>query len=257
MTRLADATDIAFPCRRARPGKRLRVFCLPWAGAGASVFKDWDLALGPDVEVCAFQPPGRETRFGEVPVQRLETLVDQFLAASSPLREGPFVLLGHSFGAMVAAETALRLSGQPGAPAALVVLGCPAPSAAPRHAPIAHLPQPAFLRALQDLGGMDDAVVADDELVQLLLPGLRADCRMAEAWRSGAARRFHVPLSCQLAAMAGEEDPYVSVSELNAWAVHARAGARVWSVPGDHFFLRTTLEPVAQALHELALLALS
>lgn len=252
MTTPAGVTELCFPCRRPQPRCLLRVFCLPWAGAGASAFRGWDEMLGPQVEVCAFQSPGRETRFGEAPLTRLDTLVQQFLAASESLRDRPFVLLGHSFGAIVAAEAALRLVHGPSPPNGLVVIGCPAPSTIPRHVPIGHLPRRAFLQALCEFGGMEDAVVADDELVDLLLPGLRADCVMAESWRVDAAERFRHPLPCAVAAIAGSDDPYVSQSELEAWRAHGKAGVRVMSVPGDHFFLRTSAFPVFELLRERA-----
>ncbi|HEX4591042.1 MAG TPA: thioesterase domain-containing protein, partial [Gemmataceae bacterium] len=55
------------PYRRANPAARVRLACLPFAGGGAGAYRTWADDLPLTVEVCAVQPPGRETRFREPP----------------------------------------------------------------------------------------------------------------------------------------------------------------------------------------------
>lgn len=237
-----------FPHRMARTTCRRRIFCLPHAGGGASVYRDWQDNWPADTEVCAFELPGRETRCDEPPLTDIDELVDAFLLASEPLRDKPFVLLGHSFGALAAAEVALRLDGVADVPTDLVVCGCAAPKCPPRFAPISHLGRDRFMSELRSYGGMNDAVLDEPELLDALLPVLRADCGMAEAWWARAKLRFRRPLNCRILAVGGRADPFVDRVELQAWQDHTTVGARILLVDGDHFFVQAARPLIIEAL---------
>lgn len=222
-----------------RPVGTPRVICLPWAGGGASGY--WPLARAMPVrlETFAYQPPGRETRFGAPPAGSMAELVVDFLNATAMLRDGPYLLLGHSFGAMLAVEivAALRTAHEP-LPRAVVASGCAPPACPPRHADIGQLPDGAFLKACADFGGLAPEQLADEELVGLVLPGLRTDCTLAEAWRRARRRAPPSPLPCPLVAVAGDSDPFVLPDEVAAWSALAGAGFAAHVLPGGHFYLR-------------------
>src|SRR5437899_13023831 len=93
---------------RPKPNPRplLRLFCFPWAGAGAAVYRPWPSALPPEVEVCAVRPPGRESRLREPPFTDLLRLVEGVAAGIRPYLTVPCALFGHSLGAWVAFEIA-------------------------------------------------------------------------------------------------------------------------------------------------------
>ncbi|HEY1351966.1 MAG TPA: thioesterase domain-containing protein, partial [Ktedonobacteraceae bacterium] len=44
---------------RYRPNEqaRLRLFCFPYAGGRASIFRSWSEALPAEIELCCIQPP--------------------------------------------------------------------------------------------------------------------------------------------------------------------------------------------------------
>ena len=77
----------------------LRLFCLPYAGGSASVFRDWPDRLPKSVEVCAIQLPGRETRLSEPAFTRLHPLVQELAQALLPSLDRPFAFFGYSVGA--------------------------------------------------------------------------------------------------------------------------------------------------------------
>src|SRR5262245_63225231 len=92
-----------------RPAASVRLFCFPYAGGGASVFRGWADCLPGAVEVCPVQMPGRETRFREPAFTRLPPLVEALAASLRPHLDRPFAFFGHSLGALVAFELARRL----------------------------------------------------------------------------------------------------------------------------------------------------
>ena len=221
---------------------RVRLIGFPHAGGAATVFYPWSAVLQPDVAVHGVQLPGREDRWREAPVRRVDDVVAAVADALGVLDQRPFVLFGHSLGALLAFELArhLRRAGRPG-PAALIVSARPAPHVLSRAPALAHLsPEALVLRVSQLYGGIPPAVREDPELVALMGRALQADLSLLE-------RHDYVseePLPCPLVACGGLDDPWVAPGELDAWRQHASGAFTRHDFPGGHFYFRS---PEAQA----------
>lgn len=223
-----------FPLRSAHPNPRLRLFCLPHAGGGALSYRPWGPAFPPDVEVVAVQPPGREGRLFEAGFERMELLVRAVADALRPLLDRPYILFGHSMGALTAYELTrlLRREGQP-APAHLVVSGCVAPHLPSRRRAIHGLPDAEFKEELRKLNGTPQEVLENQELLSLLMPPLRRDFTVVETYVHAPEPALDVPLS----AFGGDQDPNVLPEDLEGWAAHTTAAFQMQIFPGDHFYL--------------------
>src|ERR1700694_2711560 len=148
--------------RKPGPHTRRRLFCFPYAGAGASIFRAWPDGLPTDVEVCPVQFPGRGTRLMERPFTRLSPLVEALAQALVPLLDKPFAFFGHSLGALVGFELARQLRRQTGVqPVRLFVSADRAPQIPPRDRPIHALPKGEFLVELRRLNGIPRKVLED------------------------------------------------------------------------------------------------
>src|SRR5450631_2601228 len=90
------------------PAPRRRLFCFPYAGSGPSIFRSWIGRLPGDADLIALRMPGRESRFAEAPYTDWPRLIEETAAALMPLLDVPYVFFGHSFGGMLAYETACR-----------------------------------------------------------------------------------------------------------------------------------------------------
>ena len=91
-------------------GPRLaRMFCFPFAGGGATAYHRWSKRVLVGIEVARIQLPGREARLREPLYTRLDSLVDTLAEELIPWVDGPFVLYGHSMGALLAFELARKL----------------------------------------------------------------------------------------------------------------------------------------------------
>ncbi len=223
----------------------VRLFCFPFAGAGASVFREWPAELPSSVGVFAVQPPGHETRIRETPLVSVESLVDAFLPALLPRLDRPFAFFGHSLGALVAYELAraLRSRGAP-LPGRLFVSGSRAPHR-PKRAGLYHvLEGDAFVAGLRRLGGTPERVLAEPELMELFEPMLRADFTMSETYE----RAPDDPLDVPIAAFGGTDDPEVEPGGLEAWEEHTRAPFTLERFPGDHFFLQSARTELLRAV---------
>ncbi|HEY1379547.1 MAG TPA: thioesterase domain-containing protein, partial [Gemmataceae bacterium] len=176
MTR-SVGTDRWLAYVRPRPLASVRLFCFPYAGGGASVFRGWADGLPSAVEVCPVQMPGRETRFREPAFTRLPLLIEALAESLYPHLDRPFAFFGHSLGALVAFELARRLrrDGSP-EPQHLFVSGSGAPQARDHSGAVIHTrPADEFWQEVGRLNGTPAEVLTDGELRDLLLPTLRAD----------------------------------------------------------------------------------
>jgi len=89
---------------KPNPRANVRLFCFPYAGGGASIFRTWANDVPTGVEVCPVQLPGRESRLIEQPFTRLSSLVQALAQAISPYLDVPFAFFGHSMGALISFE---------------------------------------------------------------------------------------------------------------------------------------------------------
>jgi medium-chain acyl-[acyl-carrier-protein] hydrolase len=229
----------------------VRLYCVPHAGGGASAFRAWGAAL-PGVEVRSVQLPGREDRIGEPALRSAAEiagpLADALQDDGAP--SGRWALFGHSMGALVGFEVLreLRRRGTPG-PVHFFASGHRAPQLPDPDPPMHALSDDEFLDALDErYGGVPAAVRESDELLELLLPGLRADVSVCDTYE-------HVeeePLDCPLTALGGERDRGVRREELEAWREQTRGEFRLEMFAGGHFYLQEretdVLRAVARAL---------
>lgn len=238
---------------RPAPHARLRLFCFPYAGGGASIYRPWPAALPADVEVLAVQLPGRESRLKDAPFTRLEAMIDALVEALGPLLAPPFVFFGHSMGALISYELARRLRayGRPG-PARLIVSGRGAPQIPDPEPPIHQLPEPVFIARLRKLNGTPEEVFSNPDLFDLVMPLLRADFAVNETYVYTPGP----PLDCPISAYGGDRDDKVPQGDLEAWQVQTSRGFKLGMFQGDHFFLRGAQAALLQSVaDDLALIA--
>lgn len=227
------------------PAAPVRLLCFPHAGGTAGYYRPMAAALAPGIDILAVQYPGRQERFREPPVDSVGELADRVADAVRPLLHRPLSFFGHSMGAAVAYEVALRLQARGHRLRTLFVSGQSTPSAR-RDRGVHALPDDRLAAELERLGATDAAVLADPELLGILLPAIRADHRAIETYR----RSDEPVLDCPIVALTGTADPYVRVAEAAAWSRLTRHGFALHELPGGHFFLDAQRDRVCGILRE-------
>jgi len=233
--------------RRVRqPSAKLRLFCFPFAGGSASVFASWPKLLPPTVEVLALQLPGRENRLRETPLKSIEAMVSQLAPSLEGFDDLPFAFFGYSLGGLIAFETArmLRRTGRT-MPDRLFVAATRGPQCGYDREPLIHkMSDEFFFEELKRFQGTPASLLEYREAMMVLMPMLRADFEAVETYQAEPESPLNVPI----AAYGGLDDPEVRPDEIAAWSDATSAGFSMRFFPGDHFFLRTSAEPLLAAV---------
>ncbi|QZZ31839.1 thioesterase [Streptomyces sp. ST1015] len=227
-----------------RPTASTSLVCFPHAGGSAAFYTAWGKLLPPHVELLAVQYPGRQDRLAEPAAASMAELagaVAEVLRQDRPDRER--VLFGHSMGASVAWETALRLESSGVGPRHVFVSGRPGPR---RQRPgSVHLRDDDGLAAeLRRLDGTHAELLDDPEIRAVLLPSVRADYRLVETYRPDPAARVRCPLT----ALTGDRDEEATVPDVATWGDATSGVFRRLVLPGDHFYLVEQAERVVAAV---------
>ncbi|MFE6848133.1 thioesterase II family protein [Streptomyces sp. NPDC057686] len=188
-----------------------RIFCFPFSGSGASAFSAWPAAID-GVEVCPVQFPGRENRLGHPHYGTYENLAASLVGPLEPLLDRPYAFFAHCAGAIPAYETVLRLAelGLPG-PDRLIVSGQPAPHDASRDRMLT-MTEPE-LRAELESFIRSRGIEPRPDMIDMGMFVLLRDHAAAGAYR----RAEPVKVDCPILVLHWEDDPDVSLDELQGW----------------------------------------
>jgi medium-chain acyl-[acyl-carrier-protein] hydrolase len=236
-SRKSNAMDSWFVGVQQRPRRRLRLFCFPYAGGGSLIFRQWADRLPADIEVVAVELPGRGGRLRERAFCRLSDLVGALMGPIAPLLDVPYALFGHSMGAMIAFELtrALRRCNRP-QPEGLFVSARAAPHIIDCEPVTYTLPDAELIGELEKLNGTPPEVLGHLELMQMMLPLIRADFELVQTYQYSAEQR----LQCPITAFGGIRDIEVPQCSLLPWGEHTSSEFKLRLLDGDHFFLKSS-----------------
>lgn len=234
---------IIYPKPNARASVRL--FCFPYAGGGVTTYRSWADYLPAHVELGCLQYPGRGSRLSKSPFTRLMPLVDELLPTLLPLLDKPFAFFGHSMGAIIAFELARKLEQRSESRLRhLFVSGRQAPQIPVPDEHTYDLPEPEFVEELRRLKGTPPEALSHPELMELMLPLLRADFEAIQTYAYVPAP----PLHCPITAFGGSMDEDVSREDVEAWGEQTTGPFTARMFAGDHFFLHSSEAHLVQDL---------
>lgn len=211
-----------------------KVFCFHHAGGGATFYKSWVQHFSSEYELIAIQLPGRLSRFDEAPLNSIDSIVASVDIGINKEVDRPFVVIGNSFGAVVAFEwiRLLRKSGK-----ALPVHFFPMSRSAPQLEilkPHLHLlGQDEFIQEMgRRYGGIPNELVNEPELLELLIPTLRADMMALETYRFRLEEKLTVPMTT----LFGSVDSNTNKDKMDLWREQTSSHFESVEFPGGHFF---------------------
>lgn len=245
MDKLTHSPWLKFHQRRSQP--RVRLFCIPFAGAGASAYVNWQDNLNSDIQLIALQLPGRENRFSEPAIDNMSQLLDLLSAEMAAYTDTPWAVFGHSMGAAIGHQLVERLLNQ----------GCPTPSyllvsaKTPPHIPstmdcIAELSDNELIEQLAARYGASIEGQQRD-LMELMLPTLRADFKLIESLSPIEPKALPIPIR----AFNGSLDHSVSAQHMSQWAEYSSVSFSQYQIDGPHFYLQSAMKSLTQHLNQI------
>ena len=222
------------------PNASLRLICFPYAGGSASIYAHWGKLLSDDIKIIAAQPPGYLMRAGEDAYTDMADVIDEFMESAELFDNKAYIFFGHSLGSRVAFALALRIQSQifP-LPQHIIASGSYAPHL-PFDGEISYnFPYDEFKVRLKDLNGTPKEILQNQDFMDLLIPPLRADFKIAETYQSEK-----IAINCPMTILGGTEDSEVSLEKLNAWGELSSFPVNVSVITGDHFFINTNTAAV-------------
>lgn len=231
----------------------INIFCLPYAGGSAGIYREWQAATPKWVNVIPIHLPARGVRQRMTPIHDWQLLLDLIVTDLKPYLDFPFAIYGHSMGALIGLELAhairsrFRLT-----PAWMGVSACAAPSRRQRQEQWLTCPREELIAEMKALNGTSSELLENHEFMDMLLPMLRADFHLCGTHRY----RKRVPLNSPMLVMSGSEDLEVSGERENlmAWAEEVDGEFDLKMLNAGHFFINShgaeVIHEVTAALHK-------
>ncbi len=240
-------SDLWISFHKPRPRARLRLLCFPYAGGSALAYRHWVASMPEEIDVLPVQLPGRDRRLREAAYTRVEPLVEAAVHGLTPHLDRPFAVFGHSLGSLVGYEVVQRLRRDRGLePVHLLVSARRAPQLPPDPDDDYKLPDAELIERLREINGTPAEVLEHPELMELMLPLLRADFELNDTYQPIA----HPPLECPVTAYGGLEDVETSKDQLEVWSEVTAGPFQLRMFPGDHFYLNQHRSRLIQAVAE-------
>lgn len=221
-----------------RKADELELFSFPHAGAGSTVLNSLREALaGAGIAVVPAVLPGRERRLRDAPHREMSALMVEFeqmvLQDGCNAFSGEYALLGHCSGAIVAYEAARLLEALPCPdPRLLVVCSCLPPPLI-RDTGTSVLSTPELFARTAALGGTPDALLANEDFLEMIERPLRADWVMFD----GYVQRPGPKLTTPILAIRGSDDPDISATDLARWRNETAGAFSTLELEAGHWAL--------------------
>jgi len=234
--------------------KKIKLFCLPYAGGSAATYNKWRHYLDKHVELRALELAGRGRRIYEPLYGSIHDAVkDVFQMIEGELSHGPYAIFGHSMGGIIAYELAYKIREHhlPN-PLHIFFSGRGAPHIKRDDEELYyHLPDDEFKEKIIELGGTPKEFFQHPELLEVLLPMLRSDFKIAETYEMTGDIN---PLEYDITVMLGKDED-VTAEEMHGWNSHTIGICTIHFFQGDHFFLNEIPQEVVEIINSTLLQA--
>ena len=197
----------------------INLFCVPYAGASATVYLPWKKFLEPyDIHVIPLELCGHGKRYNEgrynTMAEAIKDVCDMIISQQGD-SSVPYALYGHSMGCTIVYEVfhLLRNEGYT-TPIHVFLSGRYPPHITKPGKKIHLLEGKELVQEIRSLGGTDESILSDPVLQNIFFPTIKEDYRILETYR-------YIPysqkISCPVTVVNGTNDERVNYEEAIGW----------------------------------------
>jgi len=227
------------------PRKKLRLYCLPYAGGNASIYASFKDKIGDEIELVAIQLPGRSERMFEEAFTDMDALVETIYRQIASTLHEPFAFFGHSMGGVIAYALTKKIEAYSRFRPEFTIISATKPIEMINQNSKHTLDDEALIEMLKSYKASPEAVLESKELMDMLLPTIRADYKLIETYKAPVGKRLETPLIL----FNSEED--MSKETICAWQKYFKYDAKYISFEGGHFFIHSQGNKMVNEIKDL------
>jgi external thioesterase TEII len=222
----------------------MQVFLIPFAGGNRYSYDFLIRRINQkELETISLELPGRGKRHNEADIHILNEAIEDYLRQIVTLRnDTPFIIYGHSLGAILGYYVTRRIESLGDFPTALIVSGNPGPEIKDNKQLI--LTDEALKDKLRNLGGISEEILKNEEVFEFFKTSIKADFNILhdEQNSQNAAGRINTPIY----ALMGDSEE--NVDHIESWKHFTSSKFTYKIFPGNHFFIHQHPDEIAQVL---------
>lgn len=229
---------------------KIRLFCIPYVGASASVFWKWSKTLDKSIELVPIELAGRGKRFNEPFYEDLQGAVDNiFNIIENEINDLPYAIYGHSMGSLLAFELYYKIIEKRRKAPVHIFFSGRYPPHINKNSIIYHkLSDKELVDKILEIGGTSKEVFLNKELANIYISLIRSDYRILEMYKYNAKP---YKLNCDISVFYGNKDKICADSFLNEWIKYTEKQCDFYEFDGDHFFINDKSEEVVSEINKI------
>lgn len=228
------------------------LFCLPYAGGSETIYYKWKDYLEPNIELCPIELKGRGRRFKEEDYKTFSEVVeDIFYTIKNKIVDNDYAIYGHSMGSLLAYELYYRIYEEKlRIPKHMFFSGNKAPNLIKKDN-LDTLPDNEFTKEIIKMGGMNEKIIQNDEMMKIFIPILRNDFRIINNYNYVERKN---KIRCSISVLNGEDDSF-TLEEILEWKKHCDRNTEIYNFNGNHFFINDNVESITKIINNALLVS--
>ena len=248
---LVDAVKVNNTQREATEKlETVKIFAIPFAGGNEYSFSNYEKFCPDGFQFVSVKLPGRGVRIKESRLENLCDLRDDIFEEIKDRLDEPYVLYGHSMGAILVTLVAEKIQqNNLSLPIALFVSGSSGPVTRKEVLNTHLIPDQEFLQRLYSIGGYSAEILSNNEFLDYSLPILKSDFKALNTYVYRGIEKLKVRIHVMIGT---EEQMNLSVSQ--SWQKLTNFDVKVHQFDGNHFFIYKHTEAILALIKDETLL---
>lgn len=232
---------------RSREGSKGQLICFPYLGGYVNSFYEMVRSMSEDIEIWVANPPGH---FGSQLglISDINELISVYYQDISKIIHSESVFFGHSMGGIVSYFLLERMIRNQDKilPKTLILSASVAPSNFAKKQ-YSKLSDEDLIKQIQVYGGMPEAVLKDNELMEIMLPIFRADYEILES----SAKASYKKIDIETHLLWGENDKAETIGSAMMWKDYLVQDLNITSIKnGEHMFIHNKEDEVITHINQ-------